>query len=83
MTKLTEQIIAAFSEKANQEKEVFFLSFFKAMPGGYGEGDQFLRVIVPEQRKVALAVFKEIDYHEIDVLLKNSFHEVRLTALYI
>ncbi|MDO8967402.1 DNA alkylation repair protein [Algoriphagus sp.] len=55
--------------------------FFKAFQGGYGEGDQFLGVIVPDQRKIAKACYKEISLDEISDLLKNPFHEVRLTAL--
>ncbi|WP_339866712.1 DNA alkylation repair protein [uncultured Algoriphagus sp.] len=83
MSELTAQIIAALSDKANPVKAAFFPRFFKSMPGGYGEGDQFLGVIVPEQRKVAKAVFKEISLEEIAVLLQNKYHEVRLTAIYI
>lgn len=83
MSQLTEQIIEALSDKANPVKAAFFPRFFKSMPGGYGEGDQFLGVIVPEQRKVAKAVFKEINFNEIAELLQNPFHEVRLTAICI
>ncbi|PZX59801.1 3-methyladenine DNA glycosylase AlkD [Algoriphagus ratkowskyi] len=83
MSLLTEQIIAALSDKANPEKAAFFPRFFKSTPGGYGEGDQFLGVIVPEQRKVAKVVFKEISFSEIAELLQNPYHEVRLTAIYI
>ncbi|MFC5626459.1 DNA alkylation repair protein [Algoriphagus winogradskyi] len=83
MSELTAQVIAALSDKANPVKAAFFPRFFKSKPGGYGEGDQFLGVIVPEQRKVAKAVFKEISFEEITVLLQNKYHEVRLTAIYI
>src|SRR5690606_1410434 len=83
MSGLTEQIFAALSDKANPIKAAFFPGFFKSIPGEYGEGDQFLGVIVPEQRKVAKAVFKEISFDEIAELLQNQYHEVRLTALYI
>jgi 3-methyladenine DNA glycosylase AlkD len=83
MSLLTKQIFATLSDKANPVKAAFFPRFFKSMPGSYGEGDQFLGVIVPEQRKVAKAVFKEINFQEISELLQNPFHEVRLTAVYI
>jgi 3-methyladenine DNA glycosylase AlkD len=83
MSELTAQVIAALSDKANPVKAAFFPRFFKSKPGGYGEGDQFLGVIVPEQRKVAKAVFKEISFEEITLLLQNKYHEVRLTAIYI
>ncbi len=83
MSLLTEQIFAALSDKANPVKAAFFPRFFKSMPGGYGEGDQFLGVIVPEQRKVAKAVFKDISFNELAELLQNPFHEVRLTGIYM
>ncbi|PZX46360.1 DNA alkylation repair protein [Algoriphagus chordae] len=83
MSLLTEQIKATLADKGIPEKAAFFPRFFKSGPGEYGEGDQFLGVIVPEQRKVAKAVFKEISYEEIEVLLHDVYHEVRLTAIYI
>ncbi|MEB2774787.1 DNA alkylation repair protein [Algoriphagus sp. D3-2-R+10] len=83
MSLLTEQIKALLEDKAIPEKAAFFPRFFKSMPGGYGEGDKFLGVIVPEQRKVAKAVYKEISFGEIEELLHDVYHEVRLTAIHI
>lgn len=83
MSILTEQIKASLEDKAIPEKAEFFPQFFKSMPGGYAEGDQFLGVTVPEQRKVAKAVYKEISYVEIEELLHDVYHEVRLTAIHI
>lgn len=83
MSLLAEQIKSSLADKGIPEKAAFFHRFFKSGPGEYGEGDQFLGVIVPEQRKVAKAVFKEISYAEIVELLQDVYHEVRLTAAYI
>tara|TARA_R110002020_G_scaffold71707_1_gene184990 strand:- start:239 stop:958 length:720 start_codon:yes stop_codon:yes gene_type:complete len=83
MSLLTEQIKAVLADKAIPAKAAFFPRFFKSGPGEYGAGDQFLGVIVPEQRKVAKAVFKEISSSEIDELLHDVYHEIRLTAIYI
>lgn len=83
MSLLTEQISAALSDKANSEKASFFPRFFKSMPGGYGEGDQFLGVNVPELRKLAKSVFVDISFGEIAELLQNRYHEIRLTAIFI
>ncbi len=82
MSELTEQIIAKLQDKAIPEKAEFYPNFFKTGPGEYGEGDKFLGVIVPEQRKVAKMVAKDISYEEVDHLLKNPYHEVRLCALF-
>ncbi|OOG69638.1 DNA alkylation repair protein [Algoriphagus sp. A40] len=80
---MTEQIIESLRDKAIPEKAAFLPKFFKAFPGGYGEGDQFLGVTVPEQRKIAKACFRDISLDEVSELLQNPFHEVRLTALMI
>lgn len=56
--------------------------FFKTGPGQYGEGDQFLGVTVPEQRKIAKQ-FRDMPLLYIEELLHNPWHEVRLTTLFI
>ena len=81
MSLLTEQILESLKDKAIPEKAKFLPKFFKAFPSGYGEGDQFLGVIVPDQRTIAKACFQDISLDEISELLHNPFHEARLTAL--
>jgi 3-methyladenine DNA glycosylase AlkD len=56
--------------------------FFKAGPGEYGEGDRFLGVSVPDQRRVARR-FRALPEAGIERLLASAFHEHRLTALLI
>lgn len=68
---------------AEAERAAFMPGFFKATPGGYGEGDLFLGVRVPMQRKVAAIVWKDISRQELVTLLRNTYHECRLTALFI
>ncbi|NLO82706.1 MAG: DNA alkylation repair protein [Clostridiales bacterium] len=67
----------------DQEKAEFFPKFFNAFPGGYGEGDRFLGVKVPDQRKVARKYYKEISLAAVEKLLREPVHEYRLTALLI
>jgi 3-methyladenine DNA glycosylase AlkD len=57
--------------------------FFQAHKGGYGEGDQFLGVAVPDQRKVAKKFWKEISSKELESLLNDPIHEVRLSAIFM
>jgi len=57
--------------------------FFKCEKGGYGEGDKFLGVIVPKQRKVAKKYYAEASLKDVQQLLENVYHECRLTALFI
>lgn len=81
MSPVSEQIFESLRDKSIPEKAAFLTKFFKSFPGGYGEGDQFFGVIVPDQRKIAKECFREISLIEISELLQNSLHEVRLTAL--
>ncbi|WP_296703035.1 DNA alkylation repair protein [Algoriphagus sp.] len=81
MTLLVEQIKLALEDKAIPEKAAFFPRFFKSGPGEYGEGDKFLGVKVPDQRKIAKSVYQEISLNEIEILITDSFHEVRLTGV--
>ncbi|MBM4236813.1 MAG: DNA alkylation repair protein [Firmicutes bacterium] len=59
------------------------MRFFKTGPGDYGEGDLFIGVTVPEQRKIARRHHKEIPLAELEKLLQDPCHECRLTALFI
>lgn len=56
--------------------------FFKTGPGQYGEGDKFLGVTVPEQRKIAKQ-FKDLSLKEVEKLIMSPWHEERLTSLFI
>lgn len=81
MSQLTEQIIESLKDKANPEKVDFFPRFFKTRPGEYGEGDMFLGVKVPDQRKIAKEFYREISMDDLSELIQNPYHEVRMTGL--
>jgi 3-methyladenine DNA glycosylase AlkD len=68
---LADPEIAAHSQK-----------FFKTGPGEYGEGDRFLGIRVPVQRKLAKQ-FRQLPLGDIEQLLNSEYHEVRLTSLFI
>lgn len=78
-----ENIKLELNKHADPEKANFLPNFFKAGPGGYGEGDKFIGVKVPIQRKVARKYFKTLSLEEVEVLLRDPIHEYRLTALII
>lgn len=63
-------------------KAAFYPNFFRAFPGGYGEGDRFLGVVVPDQRVVARK-FREMDRAELERGLQSPWHEMRLTSLFV
>lgn len=56
--------------------------FYKTEPGGYGEGDKFLGLTVPQARAVA-AEFRNLDSKELEKLFASSYHEERFCALVV
>ncbi|MEQ1897671.1 MAG: DNA alkylation repair protein [Vicinamibacterales bacterium] len=67
---------------ADPKRAVSSAWFFKTGPGQYGEGDRFLGITVPEQRKVARQ-HRGLPLAEVAVLLASPIHEDRFTALEI
>ncbi len=58
------------------------MRYFQAFAGGYGEGDRFLGVRVPDCRKVARS-YRRLPFSQVAELLTSGYHEERLTALLI
>jgi 3-methyladenine DNA glycosylase AlkD len=71
-------------QKLKNPKQAQNLSwFFKTGKGQYGEGDVFLGIKVPEQRKLVNKYYKEITFPEVQKLLNDKIHEYRLVGLLI
>lgn len=81
MTSL-KQIKTVLVKLSDPEKATHSARFFKAGKGEYAEGDKFIGVTVPEQRKVAKQ-FKDMELTEVEKLLQSDIHEHRLTALFL
>jgi 3-methyladenine DNA glycosylase AlkD len=67
---------------ANPERAVGTYRFFKAYPGGYSEGDEFLGCTVPKTRQVAKQ-FYGLPLSELETLITSKWHDKRLLALII
>jgi len=70
------------SQLSNPTKAQKISKFFKTGIGQYGEGDIFLGISVPEQRKIAKR-YLDLSLNDLQELLCSQIHEHRLTALLI
>lgn len=76
------EVIKELLKLKNKEKSLILARFFKTGKGQYGEGDKFLGITVPVSRKIAHK-YSNLDFSDIESLLKNKYHEVRLVGLLI
>lgn len=76
------KLIKTLDKIAKSEKAEVAMRFFKTGKGQYGEGDKFIGVMVPDQRKVARK-FVDMGLDEVGELLEMEIHEYRLTGLFV
>jgi len=77
-----QQLKADLKHLAKPEKAKILSGFFKTGKGQYGEGDIFLGIMVPEQRRIAKK-YASLSLKNITTLLASKVHEHRLVALLI
>lgn len=75
-------VLKSLKEFIREDKAEFLPGFFQAYPGGYGEGDRFLGVVVPDIRRVAKQ-HRDLNSKQIKQLLSSVWHECRLTAVFV
>ncbi len=76
------QIKGDLLQLSNPERAKNLSRFFQTGKGQYGEGDVFLGIPVPEQRRIAKR-YLNLPLVDIQELLSSEIHEHRLTALLI
>ncbi|MFW6215820.1 MAG: DNA alkylation repair protein [Alkalispirochaetaceae bacterium] len=75
-------VLADLEAEADPIRAAHSYRYFKCGPGEYGEGDRFLGVTVPKQRRIARRR-RDMPLEEAKTLLRDPIHEARLTALFI
>ena len=76
------EIVQELAKCSSRQKAETSAKFFKTGKGEYSEGDVFIGVTVPEQRKIAKK-YADLPINEISKLLNSKVHEHRMTGLII
>jgi len=74
--------MSTLAAHATDERKHSNERFFKTGPGEYGEGDEFIGVSMPDNRKVAKQ-FRHLGFDEVAKLLESPIHEHRMCGLLI
>ena len=82
MVKTANEVISAMQMLENPEQRKVLMGFFKTGKGQYGEGDEFLGLKVPETRAF-VKEYRDLPLSEVQKLLVNKWHEVRLCGFLI
>ncbi|WP_019615606.1 DNA alkylation repair protein [Psychromonas ossibalaenae] len=77
-----DQLLDELKTYIEPQKAAFFPTFFKAFPGGYGEGDLFWGIRVPPLRLLAKK-YNNLSLDELIPLITSKIHEQRMLALFI
>ncbi|QTI68231.1 DNA alkylation repair protein [Gordonia polyisoprenivorans] len=80
MDSVAAQVIAEVGELGDAERAAGIARYLQARPGGYGEGDEFVGVAVPQLRVLARR-WRGIDRSAVGELLSSPIHEIRFLAL--
>jgi 3-methyladenine DNA glycosylase AlkD len=82
MTNRLNELRREIKTLSSREASMTMQWFFKTGKGEYGEGDVFVGLKVPTQRKLARD-FRDLSFSDLKLLLNSTIHEERLISLFI
>ncbi len=74
------ELLEQLQDMGDPERAAGTARYFQVKQGGYGEGDVFIGIRVPELRKLARR-WRGMELTEVVKLLRSPYHEARLLAL--
>jgi 3-methyladenine DNA glycosylase AlkD len=77
-----DRLKADMRKLASSEKARVLSGFFKTGKGEYGEGDVFLGIVVPDQRRIAKK-YQDLSMNDLGKLISGRMHEQRSVCLFI
>lgn len=80
---MIQKLLQEISKNKNTEKAQILQRFFKTWEWEYWYWDKFFWITVPIQRQIAKKFSNYIENDQIELLLQNEYHEVRLISLLI
>jgi len=80
---IKDTIIDEIKKYQNPDFAAHHAKFFQTHKGGYGEGDLFYGLKVPDVRKIVKLFYKDASLDDVEELIKNPYHEVRLCGLFV
>ena len=79
---ITEEVINNIKSHSNKDYVKWLSPLLQVTEGSYGENDKLYGVKVPVLRKIAKQYY-DMELSDVETLLHDDYHEVRLTALFI
>ncbi len=83
MLNISQSITQSLKTLSTKPRRDVCQRFFQTHKGGYGEGDVFMGVTVPDTRKIFAKHKNDVSIEDVKKLLKSKYHEERLIALFL
>ena len=80
---MKENFIKEILKLKNPEQAKLNMRFFKTNKGEYSENDIFLGLVSKQNRMFAKKYYKLLTLGDLEELLQNEYHEIRMTTLFM